>query len=93
MYMVPKTLENALKFMGERRNDMYMICLKFCLEFMGESLEFVGEMTYMYMVCLKVYGRNDMYMVPKTLANALNFIREMTCTWLSLKFALILWEK
>ena len=27
-----------------------------------------------------------MYMVPKTLANALHFIGEMTCTWLSLKF-------
>ena len=39
----------------------------------------------MYMVILKFflkfYGRNDMYMVPKTLANsALKFMGEMACT-------------
>ena len=34
-----------------------------------------------------------MYMVPKTLENALNLMGEMTCTWLSLKLALSLGEK
>ena len=42
--------------MGERRNDMYMIFLKFCFEFVGEmtctwfALKFMGEIT----------SRNDM---------------------------------
>ena len=36
---------------------------------------------------------NDMYMIPKTVANSLKFMGEMTCTFSSLNFALILWEK
>ena len=37
------------------------------------------------MVILKFYGRNERYMVPKTLANALKFMGEMTCTEMDIK--------
>ena len=43
MYMVPKTPATALNFMGEII-CMYMVILKFFLDFMGE----MREMTCMY---------------------------------------------